>query len=266
MRKVIAFTLIIVAMMLLDSGIAFSQSKMEGTSNDLGFTICLIEYQVKERVLNNIRHRGTFISGGLSYEKSKEISKHRFELYLAPALVGSRYDPDKASTIIDTAIKYRYARRVRDINQDISSFLGGIAGLNSHVGYYENWDESHFYWLTSYYMGVGGILTYRKSSKSSFWFEANTPLVALVSRPPKRFLYKEPNPKLSWILSELHNDLTLATVNRYLVLNMDLGYTFKYSSKFKQSVFWRLCYTKSSMAYSKDIAILTHTFGTTFLF
>ena len=123
MRKGIAFTMILVVIIFLAPGIAFSQSKMGNTSNDLGFTIGLTEYQVKERVLNDIRHRGAFISGGLFYEKSKETSKQRFELYSVPFLgkVGSRYDPDKAptvsgcvflecyvkTTIVDTSIKYR---------------------------------------------------------------------------------------------------------------------------------------------------------------
>ena len=67
MKKGIAFTLIIVAMILLDPGMAFSRDKMEGSNSDLGFTIGLTEYQVKEKVLNNVRHRGTFISGGLFF-------------------------------------------------------------------------------------------------------------------------------------------------------------------------------------------------------
>jgi hypothetical protein len=155
---------------------------------------------------------------------------------------------------------------VKDISQDIRLFLGGITGLDSHIAYYANWDESHFYWLTSYNLGFDGILTYQKSDKSSFWLEMNTPLVSLVSRPPERLLYKEINFDFWWIIDELHEDPRFTSIHQHLALSLDLGYTFKYSSKFKQSIFWRFRFIKNSMEYSKEILILTHTLGVTFLF
>lgn len=266
MRKRISFTLITLIMVFLSLGTASPQDKQESDNKDFGLTIGLTEYQIKEKVLNNVRHSGTFISGGLFYERSKETSKQRFELYSVPSKVGSRYDPDKASTIVDTYIKYRYARKVKDISQDLSLFLGGITGLDSRIAYYANWDESHFYWLTSYDLGFDGILTYQKSGKSSLWLEINAPLVSLVSRPPERFLSKEINPDFWWIIGKLHEDPGFTSIHKHFALSMDLGYTFQYSSKFKQSIFWRFCFIKNSMEHSKDISILTHTLGITFLF
>ena len=143
-RKILA--LIVATMTFISFRTASSQGKIESIGNDFGLTIGLTGYQIKEKALNNIKHDGAFMSGGLSYEISKKTSKQRFELYLTPSKVGSRYDPGSDSFIIDTAIKYRYAGKVGDINKNIGLFVGGIAAYDLHMGLYENWDEAHVYW------------------------------------------------------------------------------------------------------------------------
>ena len=258
-----AFVLIAI---LLNLRMAFAGDETEAGSNDFGLAIGPAGYQVKENVLNKIRHKGTFISGGLFYERSRAFSKQRFEFYAIFSKLESRYDPDKASIVINPSMDYRYARKIEDISQHVALFAGGVAGFDSHIAYYENWDESHFYWLTSYYLGFAGVLTYRQSETGSLYLEVDIPVVALISRPLARILRKEVNPEFSWIAGKLHEDLTLTSIHQHFALNMDLGYTFRYSDRFRQSIFWRSRYTKNSMAYSRDIAILTHTLGVTFLF
>ncbi len=252
------------AMVFLSSGIVFSQGKI--VSNDFGLFIGFNKYQVKEKVLNNIRHRGFFPTLGLSYEKNKDDSKQKLELNLIFNILKSRYDPERASYVINPSINYSYARKVKNINQNMDLFLGGMARFNSHSVFFENWDDSHIYWLTSYDLGMDFIVIYQKSANSSFSFEINSPLVALISRPPERFLYKGVNPKFSWIVSEFHDNIKLTSIHRHFALNLDLAYTFRYSKKFKQRLFWQFSYINNSMTYSKDISILTHTFGITFLF
>ncbi len=53
--------------------VAQPQGAFETGSNDFGFTIGLNEYQVKENVLNNIRHREMMPTLGFSFEKFKEL-------------------------------------------------------------------------------------------------------------------------------------------------------------------------------------------------
>ena len=69
-----SFTAIILIIIMVHLKVAISQHELITGSNDFGFTIGLTEYQVKENVLNNIRHRGMIPSFGFSYEKSKELS------------------------------------------------------------------------------------------------------------------------------------------------------------------------------------------------
>jgi hypothetical protein len=203
---------------------------------------------------------------GFCYEKSKELSRQKVEFYLVVNPLKSRYDPDRASIIINPSINYRYARHVKNIKSDFQLFLGGIAGLNSHSAFFENWDDSHLYWLTSYSLGIDGILTYQKSNKNYFFFELNLPLLSLISRPPARFLYKVVNPKFGWVISEYHKNLRLTSIHEHFVFNLDFAYRYRYSNKFVQSIFLRFRYVRNSMSYSKNIHILTYTFGFTFLF
>jgi hypothetical protein len=263
MRAKISFILITILFILKT---AIPQNQFESGSKDFGFTIGLNEYQVKEKVLNNIRHRGMMPALAFSYEKSKKISRQRFEFFLIVNMLKSRYDPDRSSIVINPSINYRYARKVKDIDQDFKLFLGGIAGLNSHGAFFDNWDDSHLYWLTSYSLGIDAILTYQRSEKSFFFLEINSPVLALISRPPTRFLYKAVNPEFSWIVSEYHKNLRLTSIHEHFVLNLDLEYRFRYSKKFMQSIFWRFRYAKNSMSYSKNIDILTHTLGLTIIF
>jgi hypothetical protein len=263
MRKELVCIQVII---LLGQGIAFSQDTVEPGGTDLGFSLGVAEYQMRENALNNIRHRGTLASGGISYERIGEISRQKVEFYLIFSTLKSRYDPDKSSFAANPSLTYRYARKVRNINQELSLFLGGITGLDMHHEWFDNWDDSHLYWLTAYYLGIDGILTYRNSRDSELFLEIATPVVALISRPPERFLYKVANPKFSWVVDELHSNLRLTSVHEHFVFNINLGYTFRYSRRFTQRLYWRFSYTSNSVPYSKDLTILTHVFGAGFVF
>ena len=260
------FKYVILILIFLHQSIIFAQGKNESNSNDFGLSVGLAEYQVKEKVLNNIRHQGLFPSLGFSYEKIREVSQQKFELNLNFNLLKSRYDPEAASIVINPSISYRYARMVKNITPDIHLFLGGIAGFNSYSAYHLNWDDSHIYWLTAYDLGVDCIFIYQRPNKHSFMLEINMPVVALVSRPPERFLYKVLNPKFSWLISEFHDNMRLTSIHQHFAIDMNLAYKFRYSKKFEQRLFWQFSYLNNNMSYSKEISILTHTFGVTFLF
>jgi hypothetical protein len=238
----------------------------ESAGSDAAASLAVAEYQVRESVLNRIRHRGTLFSSGFFYERRRELSRHKIEFYLTFSTLKSRYDPDKKSFAINPSLDYRYARKVTDLSPQLSLFLGGIAGLEMHHEWFDNWDDSHLYWLTAYYLGIDGILTYDVSMGRSLFLEIYTPVLSLVSRPPKRFLYKSANPKFSWVIDEVHSNLTLTSVHEHFAINAKVGYVFSYTDRFDQHLYWRFSYTRNSMDYSKDLRILTHSFGATFVF
>jgi hypothetical protein len=252
--------------LLLSMGVAFSQDDIGTGGRDIGLSLGAAEYQVRENVLNRIRHRGALISGGFFIESTGEISRQKFEFYLVFSKLKSRYDPDKSSFAVNPSLHYRYARKIKNINPAVTLFVGGVLGLDMHHEWFDNWDDSHLYWLTSYYLGGDGILTYRRSDTSSFVLEVYMPLLALISRPPERFLYKTANPDFSWVVGELHSNMRLTSIHEHLALNLNLRYRFRYTHIYDQSIYWRLSYTRNTVPYSKELSILTHTLGISFIF
>jgi hypothetical protein len=254
------------SLVLLSSGAASSEAGAEAASSAYVVSLSIGDYQIRENVLNRIRHRGTLFSGGFFYERQRGVSRHKFEIYLAFSTLKSRYDPDKESFAVNPSLDYRYARKIADLKPGLSLFLGGIVGLDMHHVWLENWDDSHLYWLTSYYLGVDGILTYERPGGRELFLEVHVPVLSIVSRPPERFLYKVANPKFSWIIDELHSNLTLTSIHEHFALNTKLGYAFSYTDNFDQHLYWRFSYVKNTVQYSRDLTILTHSFGASFVF
>jgi hypothetical protein len=263
MTRAIICTLIIA---VIGPGIGSPKPGAASQRGETGLSLGVSEYQIRENVLNRIRHRGTLLSGAFFYEKRRELSSHKIEFHLIFSELKSRYDPDKESFAVNPTLNYRYARKVTDISPRMSLFLGGTAGLEMHHEWFGNWDDSHLYWLTAYYLGIDGILTYDDHEGRSISLEVYSPLLSLVSRPPEEFLYKVANPKFSWVIDELHSNLTLTSVHEHFAINTRLAYIFSYTDHFDQHLYWRLSYIRNSMDYSKDLRILTHSFGVSFVF
>ena len=239
---------------------------LNNRDNEFGIAIGLNEYQSKDNVLSNIRHRGMLAAIGFSYSRIGDFRLTEIQLNVSINSMTSRYESEKSSFAINPSLNYRQVRRIKDLNENLRLFLGGIGGWNLHNAFYDKWDESHIYWLNSYYIGIDSRLAYRKSEKSNISLDLNFPLIALISRPPKRFLYKELDPTFSWIFSRIHDDMTLTSLHRHFEINMKLEYKYGHAYKFKTGFFWRFSYLRNNISYSKPISILTHTIGIRFLF
>lgn len=256
----------ILLFLAVSSSVILAQNKGEGRENDFGVSLGLTEYQGKEFILNNVRHSGMFPSFGLLYEIQKELALHKIEFHSSFNPLKSRYEKEEATFASNVAINYKYAHKVGNIDPHLSLFLGGVAGMDANIAYYENWDESHYYWLTSYYLGIYDNLKYQYTKDSFFSARIQLPLLAIISRPPDRFLNSEINPEFSAILSSIHDNLKLTSIHEHFDLKLELSYTFQYTSKFKQMLSWRFRYVDNQMSYSKRVNFLTHALEVTFLF
>ena len=252
--------------LLIYSPVGFSQIQTDSVYSDFGVSVGINSYQIKERVLNNIRHAGIFPTLCFSYEWSTDEIRQTVELAFVVNMLKSRYESEHSPITIDLALNYRQVRKFSKFYPDLNLFLGGITGFYSHMSFFDNWDNSHIYWLTYYYLGINSILTYGNPLESSAYLELTLPLISLVSRPPERFFYKIINDQFSWIVSEIHRDLRLTSIHQHFVLNLDIGYKFKHSASFTQKVYWRISYTNTEISYSKDVTIMINTLGTVLLF
>lgn len=262
MRKIIFSFLIMLG--IISPG--FSQTATDSLYTDFGISIGLNNYQVRETVLNNIRHSGFFPALGFSFDWYQNHIRSKVELFLMVNMLKSRYEEEVSPIVITPAINYRQVRKVAEYDPDLHLFIGGIAGIHSHMAFFDNWDDSHIYWMTSYFAGFNGLITYGDPQGPSGYLELSLPLLSLVSRPPERFDYKVINDDFSWIMKEIHRDMKFTTIHEHMVIDMDLGYNFVHSDSFRQKVFWRISYINSQLSGSKELAILTHTIGTSLLF
>lgn len=233
------------------------------TDSNWGIKIGLNEYQVQEKVLSNIRHRGILASLGFSYSSLDNISLSEFRFNIIFNGLKSRYETEIASFAANPSINYRYLKRINDFHDKIYMYVGGIAGWNLHMDFYDKWDESHVYWLNSYYIGISDRLSYLLTDNSRLNLDINIPVLAFISRPPERFLYKELDLKFSWFINSFHENLTFTSINQHFEVNLILEYKLENSKMFLNNFFWSFTYLRNSMSYSKTISILYHTFGIT---
>ena len=231
------------------------------SEHHFGITIGGTHYQVIEHLLTNIRHEGTFVSLGLNHHKETEnvLRKIQFSAIFNP--ISSRYENEKHSVGTNLSINYSYLIKIPNHQAYLHEYLGIRTAWNAHMTFYDYWDESHVYWLNSYDIGIDTRIAYTGFERSRFYIDIHLPFLSMVSRPPKRFLYKEIDPSFSWFIGHFHNDLKLATIPRHLDLNTKLSYQLFISGNLKPVVFWRFRYLRNKMDYSKEVRIINHTFG-----
>lgn len=234
--------------------------------NYLELSLGLNDYQTKDMVLNNIKHSGKLLFLGFDYEIPRERSRQKLEFDFVFNMLNSRYESEKSSYVFYPELNYSYDRKLNEGIKNLDIFIGGNVGTEYHMTFYENWDEAHLYWLTSYYLGINGFLLYKKSQKLLFYFRPDFPVLSLISRPPSQFMQSEISGSPNDITKSLHDNLRLVTFNRHFACKINLGLMINHSKSFSPSVFWRVEYIMNRMPYSKDIQIVSQTFGISFKF
>ncbi|UCD37617.1 MAG: hypothetical protein JSW54_12445, partial [Fidelibacterota bacterium] len=190
----------------------------------------------------------------------------RYELFLMVNILASRYDPSRRSYAISSSFRYRRVKKAPTPIANLSYALGGGLGGDHDLVYFSKWDDCRTYWLTSYYLTMDGRLDRELTEESSCWLEVSLPVVALVSRPPDRFLDKMGRPDLAGLLGEIHDNMRITSLHEHFLGNVRLGYTVSTSRGSRRELFWQVKYARSSMPYSKTIDILTHAVGVQFYF
>ncbi len=260
------WTIAIIPLLLLGAGSVRAQETHRADTKDLGFAIGLVEYQTRDRVLNNARHRGMLVTGSFFRVRTRDLSQRRFDLDVAYSRLGSRFERERSSYASTLALAYSYTRRIAAAPQGVTVFIGGVTGFDSHLAYYENWDDSHVYWLTSYYLGFRGRLTYPIREGRSAFVSLSVPLAAVVSRPEERILYKMLDPNVGWIISKIHDNLRLTSIHEHLSLDATAGLITGDPDAVRLGVFWRFVFVRNTVGSSREISILNHRVGVMFVF
>jgi hypothetical protein len=230
-----------------------------------GLTLGVAFHQVRDEALNPIRHQGPSVSAGVFREGGSAGSMHRFGISFTFAPLTDRYSPDRSSVLFHPAVEFRYARKTAQLSENLALFLGGTVGWSTRFGFYENWDQGHPYWLTSAHLGFAGSLVRALDDGKSLQLDLDSPLVALVSRPPERFEYKEVNPDLGWVFREIHSDPRITSVHEHSALTATLTF-HNTGGRFAQRIFWQTAFAATRLPSSKPFNSLSHTLGISHLF
>lgn len=262
-----AMRVLVSLIFMLSPLLASEHAGLDNKTRDFGIALGINEYQVKDRVLNNIRHRGLSPTAlGAAWDISSVGTLQRYELLLMVNLLASRYDPERSSYAISSSFRYRLLKRFPGTVAGFRYALGGGLGGDHDLVYYSKWDDCRTYWLTSYHLTINGRLDRELTGNTGYWLEAGLPVVALVSRPPERFLDKMGRPDLPGLLGELHDDLRITSIHEHFLGKVKLGFTVRRPAGSRLDLFWQLKYARSSMPYSRTIDIVTHAAGVQYYF
>jgi hypothetical protein len=230
-------------------------------SAGFGVSLAATEYQIREEALNAIRHRGASLTLGFFRQGGDLDRRHRITLSVLVAGLSDRYAPERGSLVAHPELDLRMGWRVTPPGRGTAFFVGGTAGWSTHWAFYEQWDETHVYWLTSSQLGVDALVEHHLARGRSLHLEVDAPLLALVSRPPSEFSYREVNPALGWILGEVHGKPRLASPADHLALNLGLVYSRTGEGGLRHEAFVQMEYIRDTTPSSRPVTILTYRLG-----
>lgn len=253
-------------LLLSVTGLAFPQEATFTGENSsrlqLGFSMA----SLRDRTLNNATHSGAGLSSAWSLERSANNSLRIFRLGLGTGFLKSEYETETASFLFSGSASYSWMGYLPASSCCLDIYLGGKGEAKSMIEYFDNWDESHFYWMTAYSAGVVFRIDCSLGAGRKIRIEGDLPMLALVSRPPREFDYTQSSPKLKDVLGDLNHDPDILSLNSYQDLNMEVRYSPGTRGIFKPGLFWRLNFLNLDKRGSESLNLLNQTIGLEYIF
>ncbi len=223
-------------------------------------TLGVVDYDLRDQVLNPLAQRGRLAALGLTYEQEGDGSTHRFDVDLAATPLRSRFEDETRSLATDLRLAYRSAWEVAAVGRGFDLLVGGVFDITSHLAYFGSWDDSHFYWLTAYGLGPAGMVAYRLANRHDVTLEARVPIVSLVSRPEALIDYKVVNLDAGWVVKKLHDGIGVRSLDEHLAVDLVLRYRRPPGHRIR-GLFWQTMYMQNDQADSAPLTALRHTLG-----
>jgi len=228
--------------------------------HQIGIDLGGVHYQVRDDIIAPLRWDGIGFVGGLSYSLIGDKGRHNIDLRILYASLSSRYD--HKNRVGEFNLGYSYMHRIAGNKSDRQLHLGGLIDWNYNLQYYENWDDSHFYWLNVYELGPAARWSNTIGVNHQLALSFNFSLIALVSRPPKYRYYDQL--KLNEIYSEPHEKMELTSLHEYISIGLRGNYMYLVSRKFTMGVSYFLNY--KTFSKPERISLFTNTLQLNILF
>ncbi len=257
--KKLPFVLIVVFFIFIDnlSAQRSDDSQIKFSGIKLGYSY----NELQEGSLNRLIHGGSGFFAGWFTEKLNGKTVKGFEFQLSTNMLKSSYEAESASLNFNLPMRYRYLFNLYNPNLSTDFYAGGFAGMNLNIEYFDNWDENHFYWLTSYSFGPDFKIDHSFSQRHRFQIEGKLPLISLVLRPPSIFMTIQSKSGFFEVVKKIHENPCLALIDKHFEFNILTRFTFLNSGKVQSNVFWQMHYLKNKIARSEQIKMITHSFG-----
>ena len=266
MRKLIQpliFALLQTWLMSISSAQALDAEEVT-RSNWVGLSLSGNHVQFKDYLLSKLKNQGMITGGRLFYEHNGIKSMQRVNLNFGNGGgVKNRYG---VSTLVrNWSYNYSYARKISGFkNGRGACFLGGLINGGSNGYFSEMLDEDHFYWLTSYDLGLYGIVDYRIGERNQLSVGLNLPVISLISRPPRYRYYKSDKFDFSYILDKVHEDFEFSAFNTYTAVRFEFNDTFDISSRVKERISYQLRYDR--FKHPETITMISHSVGLSLIY
>ncbi len=218
-------------------------------------------YQVRDDIIAPLRWDGFGYVGGLSYLLNSDEGRHKIDLQILYSSPSNRYD--HIGAVGEIHVSYSYLHRIAGNESQGEIHLGGLIHWDYNLQFYENWDDSHIYWLNTYELGPVVRWSNTINDNKQIALELNFPLIALVSRPPK-YRYYDQGKLPREILSEPHENMKLTSLHEYISIALSSHYMHPLSRKSTIDVSYFLSY--KTFSKPERITLFTNTLQLNFLF
>lgn len=165
--------------------------------------------QIREDLIAPLRWVGPGFGVSAAHDYRAASWDTSARLRAAFAYVSERYGSSNVLLLpaVDLAAHFGHAARPGSVD------LGVWLGLHQVLGYYVAWDDSYLYWFSTTGLGPSARLTLDTLPRP-VEVELRAPLVALVSRPPRRRVYRVDNlVSVGFLLGRFADDPQLTSVH-----------------------------------------------------
>lgn len=246
----------LITIILLWAGTIFTCAQDRHTSMSLDFNIG--SFQIRENALNSLVHKGTLIITRLSFASESQTGlSHRIELSFGIGSLKSRFEEDHNSTYWNPKLRYTLTNPITS-----SIFAGGYLSGDYQVMEFENWDDSHTYWVTSYQ--IGPVLEIKDIPFKGLWAIFSFPILSFVSRSRNEITNNVDSGEFLDILDLIHSNAAVVSIIKYQVYDIHLGYKFINSQRINLDAISSLKYVRSVISGTKDFTSASIVLG--FLF
>jgi hypothetical protein len=252
------YVLVMISFIL--TGKSFGQEPHQIFPRYTGITLGMDFAEMKETSLNRAIHKGPGVYFGLFTEKQRGRTIQRLEFLVSSHFMKSAYEKETSTFNFSGQLRYRYLINISDPHVSPGVYIGGSASVNTQINYFDTWDENHFFWLTSYSIGLDSRIE-RRLGKNKLQIEAGLPLLSLASRPPVEFTESQFSSDFSAVAKKLHENPRIVSPFRHFSGYVSVRYCFDENARIRKNVLWQTHYLHNELPGSGKLKSLTHRLG-----